>query len=319
VDAGDEQNAPDRQNDVGNLEWETAEMALNSINTNSGAMIALQNLNATNSELQVTQQRINTGKKVGTAKDNGAIWAMAKNQSSTAGSLNAVKDSLQRGQSTIDVALAAGDTVTDLLGKMKEKALAASDTSLNTASFNALQSDFNSLRDQITKAVTNAKFNGVSIADGSTTKLAFLANADGSQFTVSAKTLSLTGIGLSAAASFTSAATAKTMIDTVSKALGTATNKLASLGTSSTGLDTHLTFVGKLQDSLDAGVGNLVDARPGKGKRQAAVAANQAAAGHPGVVDREPVFVVDPQPVPLSTAYRASVGKGGSSDPPFFY
>jgi flagellin len=50
------------------------------------------------------------------------------------------------------------------------------------------------------------------------------------------------------------------MIDDVSKALGTATNKLASLGTSSTGLDTHLTFVGKLQDSLDAGVGNLVDA-----------------------------------------------------------
>jgi flagellin len=125
-----------------------------------------------------------------------------------------VKDSLQRGQSTIDVALAAGDTVTDLLGKMKEKALAASDTSLNTASFNALKSDFNSLRDQITKAVTNAKFNGVSIADGSTTKLAFLANADGSQFTVSAKTLSLKGLGLTAGSSFTDAASAKTMIDT---------------------------------------------------------------------------------------------------------
>ena len=235
-------------------------MALNSINTNSGAMIALQNLNSTNSELQVTQQRINTGKKVGNAKDNGAIWAMAKNQSTTANSLNAVKDSLQRGQSTIDVALAAGDTVTDLLGKMKEKALAASDTSLNTASFNALKSDFNSLRDQITKAVTNAKFNGVSIADGSTTKLAFLANSDGSQFTVAAKTISLAGLGMASTTTFTTAATAKTMIDTVSKALGTATNKLASLGTSSTGLDTHLTFVGKLQDSLDAGVGNLVDA-----------------------------------------------------------
>jgi flagellin len=260
VDTGDEQNAPGRQNDVGHLEWETAEMALNSINTNSGAMVALQNLNATNSDLQVTQQRINTGKKVGTAKDNGAIWAIAKTQSSTASSLNAVKDSLQRGQSTIDVALAAGDTVTDLLGKMKEKALAASDTSLNTASFNALKSDFDSLRDQITKAVTNAKFNGVSIADGSTTKLAFLANADGSQFTVNAKTISLAGLGLSSTSSFTSASAAKSMIDTVSAALGTATNKLASLGTSSTGLDTHLTFVGKLQDSLDAGVGNLVDA-----------------------------------------------------------
>ena len=235
-------------------------MALNSINTNSGALIALQNLNSTNADLSTVQQRINTGKKVGSAKDNGAIWATAKNQSSTASSLNSVKDSLQRGQSTIDVALAAGDTITDLLGKMKEKALAASDTSLNTASFNALKSDFESLRNQVTKAATNAKFNGVSIADGSTTKLTFLANADGSGFTVDAQALTLAGIGLSTTSTFTDAAAAKTMIATVTTALGTATNKLASLGTSSTGLDTHLTFVGKLQDSLDAGVGNLVDA-----------------------------------------------------------
>jgi flagellin len=235
-------------------------MALNSINTNSGAMIALQNLNTTNSELSTVQQRINTGKKVGSAKDNGAIWATAKNQSSMAQSMNAVKDSLQRGQSTIDVALAAGDTITDLLGKMKEKALAASDTSLNTASFNALKTDFESLRDQVTKAATNAKFNGVSIADGSTTKLTFLANQDGSGFTVNAQALTLTGIGLATTSTFTDAAAAKAMIATVTTALGTATNKLASLGTSSTGLDTHLTFVGKLQDALDAGVGNLVDA-----------------------------------------------------------
>ncbi|MDR7229718.1 flagellin [Caulobacter sp. BE264] len=235
-------------------------MALNSINTNAGAMIALQNLNGTNSELTTVQQRINTGKKIASAKDNGAIWATAKNQSATAASMNAVKDSLQRGQSTIDVALAAGDTITDLLGKMKEKALAASDTSLNTASFNALKSDFDSLRDQIEKAATNAKFNGVSIADGSTTKLTFLANSDGSGFTVNAKTISLAGLGLTSASTFTTAAAAKTMITTIDTALQTATNKLASLGTSSVGLDTHLTFVGKLQDSLDAGVGNLVDA-----------------------------------------------------------
>ena len=234
-------------------------MPLNSINTNAGALIALQNLNTTNSELQVTQQRINTGKKVGNAKDNGAIWAMAKNQSATANSLNSVKDSLQRGQSTIDVALAAGDTITDLLGKMKEKALAASDTSLNTASFNALLADFTSLRDQIQKAAENAKFNGVSLADGTTTKLAFLSNSDGDNFTVTARTLALGGLGL-VGATFTDAATAKTMINTLTNALQTATNKLSSLGTSSTGLDTHLTFVGKLQDSLDAGVGNLVDA-----------------------------------------------------------
>ncbi|ADG12000.1 flagellin [Caulobacter segnis] len=237
-------------------------MALNSINTNSGALIALQNLNATNSELGTVQQRINTGKKVATAKDNGAIWAMAKTQSATASSLNSVKDSLQRGQSTIDVALAAGDTITDLLGKMKEKALAASDSSLNTASFNALKSDFESLRKQITKAATNSKFNGASLATGSVASMTFLANSDGSGLTVSAQTLSLGGLALTtaAAAAFTTATEAKAMIAKVDSAIGTATNKLAALGTASTGLDTHLTFIGKLQDSLDAGVGNLVDA-----------------------------------------------------------
>ena len=233
---------------------------LNSINTNPGALLALQNLNATNTELATTQSRINTGKKIANAKDNGAIWSMAKMQSASSSSLNAVKDSLQRGQSTIDVALAAGDTITDLLTKMKEKALAASDTSLNTASFNALKADFESLRDQIQKAADNAKFNGVSLADGTTTKLSFLANSDGGNFTVNAQTLGLLGIGLSAAASFTSATNAQSMIAVLTASLQTATNKLSSLGTSSTGLDTHLTFVGKLQDSLDAGVGNLVDA-----------------------------------------------------------
>ena len=235
-------------------------MSLNSINTNTGAMIALQNLNATAAQLAQTQSIISTGKKIASAKDNGAIWAMATTQQANADSLNSVKDSLQRGQSTIDVALAAGDTITNLLSQMKDKALAASDTSLNTASFNALKSDFESLRDQITKAATNAKFNGVSVVDGTTAKLTFLANSDGSGFTVDAKTLSLAGLGLSASTTMTDAASAKTMITTISNALQTATNKLASLGTSSTGLDTHLTFVGKLQDSLDAGVGNLVDA-----------------------------------------------------------
>jgi flagellin len=247
-------NTPEKSHQNGRYQM------LNSINTNPGALLALQNLNATNTELAATQGRINTGKKVANAKDNGAIWSMAKMQSATASSLNSVKDSLQRGQSTIDVALAAGDTITDLLTKMKEKALAASDTSLNTASFNALKADFESLRDQLEKAATNAKFNGVSLADGSTTKLDFLANEDGSNFTVTAQTLSLAGIGLTTTSTFTDAATAKTMIATITTSLQTATNKLSSLGTSSVGLDTHLTFVGKLQDSLDAGVGNLVDA-----------------------------------------------------------
>src|SRR3712207_6452537 len=152
-------------------------MGLNSVNTNVGAMIALQNLNATNSELATVQSRINTGRKINSAKDNGAIWAIAQSQRSESNALNAVKESLQRGQSTIEVAMAAAESVSDLLIQMKEKALAATDTSLDADSRTALQSDFNSLRDQIKKIVANAEFNGANMLKTGGTAVAALANA----------------------------------------------------------------------------------------------------------------------------------------------
>ena len=82
-----------------------------SINTNYGAAVALQNLNATNAQLDRTQNRVNTGMKVATAKDNGAIFAIATTQRANMGAMDAVKNSLQRGQSIVDVALAAGGWV----------------------------------------------------------------------------------------------------------------------------------------------------------------------------------------------------------------
>ncbi len=95
----------------------------NSINTNYGAAIALQNLNATNDQLARTQNRVNTGMKVASAKDNGAIYAIATTQRANMGAMDAVKNSLQRGQSIVDVALAAGDTITAALEEMKQLAV----------------------------------------------------------------------------------------------------------------------------------------------------------------------------------------------------
>ena len=236
-------------------------MPMNSVNTNVGALVALQNLNTTSSELNVVQTRINTGKKVASAKDNGAIWAIAQTQRGTSQALNAVKDSLQRGQSAVDVALAAGETVSDLLLQMKEKALAASDTTLDTASRTALNDEFKSLRDQIAKVTANADFNGANLIKASGTTIAALANADGtSKLTVAAQDLSLTGIGLTATASFDTAASASTLLATVNTAITGSASKIAKLGTGSKSLESALTFVSKLQDTIDVGVGNLVDA-----------------------------------------------------------
>jgi flagellin len=154
---------------------------LNSINTNVGAQIALQNLNATSQQLQTTQARINTGLKVANSKDNAAIWAIAQNQRSEMGAFNAVKESLQRGQSAVDVALSAGESISNLLGKMKEIALGASDRNLDANSRTALQTEFNSLAKQVTSFIQNANFNGVNLLDGSSANgYKALANAKGS-------------------------------------------------------------------------------------------------------------------------------------------
>ncbi len=238
-------------------------MLSNSVNTNVGAMVALQNLNATNSQLAITQNRINTGMKVATAKDNGATWAIAQSQRAEMASLDAVKDSLARASSTIDVALSAGASVSDLLIQMKTKALAASDSGLDTAGRAALNEDFTALRDQIAKVVSNAEFNGVNLLDGSLPNIQALANADGtSQLTVAAQTLGLGGsiVSVSTTATISTQTAAASMLVIVNSSINAVSSALARLGTFSKSVEQHQTFVGKLQDSLEAGVGNLVDA-----------------------------------------------------------
>ena len=234
-----------------------------SVNTNVGAMIALQNLNSTSSQLQSVQSIISTGLKVASAKDDGAIWAIAQNQRATASSLDAVKDSLNRASSVTDVALAAGGQVSDLLSQMQSKALAASDTSLDTASRAALNTDFISLRNQVTQVVSNASFNGINLIKSGATNVAALANSTGSSvLTVQAQDLSVGGANVTVAATGTigTVTQATNMIATVQTSINNVSAALAKFGTASKSVASQLTFVGKLQDTITQGVGNLVDA-----------------------------------------------------------
>lgn len=235
----------------------------NSVNTNVGAMIALQNLNATNTDLAVTQSRINTGKKVASVKDNGAIWAIAQGQRADIGALGAVKQSLDRGVAAVDVAIAAGETVSDLLLQLKEKALAATDASLKTAARAALNEDFQALRDQIATVTANAEFNGINLLKTGATGFNALANAQGNAtITVGAEVMALgsTNVSVAATQSIETLTKAAASLTAVNDSIDAVSGALARLGTKSKALTTHLTFVGKLTDSLESGVGNLVDA-----------------------------------------------------------
>lgn len=237
-------------------------MSLNSVNTNVGAMIALQSLNAINSDLLTVQRRISTGLRVSSVKDDPATWAIAQNQRAESRALDAVKASLQRGQSIADVAIAGAESISDLLMQMKEKALAASDPTIAAADKALLSEDYIALRKQIDRVATNATFGGVSlISSGSAGNVRSLANSSASStIDVDHVDLSTTGGAISGTLVDLSGAISTadlTAIDTALKAVNAATAKF---GVGAKALDIHLTFVGKQQDVIDAGIGRLVDA-----------------------------------------------------------
>ena len=235
-----------------------------SVHTNKSALVALQNLNKTNTELEQVQGRINTGLMVNNASDNAAVWAIAQGQRSDIGALNSVKMSLDRARSIAEVSSTAGETVSDLLVQLKEKVVAAMDTSIDTSSRTALDSDFKSILRQITQTVQNAQFDGANLLDGSLPgNLKFLANADANSYiTLSKQTLSLGGsvITIAATASLGTITFATSILTQLSTSISLTNQALGNLGSQQRQIEGHSTFVGKLTDVLNTGVGNLVDA-----------------------------------------------------------
>ena len=234
-----------------------------SVNTNTGAQVALQYLNATQGQLDMTQSRINSGLKVASAKDDGAIYAIAQNQRCAVAGYQSVISSLNNGSSAIDVALSAGQSISDLLIQLKQKALAAADPSIDTASRQALNANFTALRDQISTIVKNAVFNNFNLVDGSTGKVQALASADGARrITTQAQNMSLSGsiVTITKTASISTQAKASALIATVQASLTNVNSALAKLSSGAAKFSIQATFTQKLADTLTSGIGNLVDA-----------------------------------------------------------
>jgi flagellin len=241
---------------------------MNSVVTNAGALIALENLNATNSQLTMTQERISTGLKVSSATDNGAVWAVAQNERSTIGSLSSVQDSLNRGISTVDVAVSAGQTISDLLNQMKAKALAASDTSATSSDIADYSNDFVALAAQISKIVSTSDFNGSNMLKSGGSSVMALASASGvvkvtvaaQNFTFGASGGALAALTVTIAAGFNTISAAGAALTAITTAINTANAAVAKLGTGANALQSQLSFVQTQSDTLTTGVGNLVDA-----------------------------------------------------------
>jgi flagellin len=237
-------------------------MSTNSINTNYTAQIALQTLNKTLTDLNSTQNQISTGRTVNGPGDNASAWSIAQQQRGVATQLDSVTASLQRAQSTLDVTVSAGQTVSDLLNQIKAKALAGADTSLSTTDRASLASDVSSLVQQIQRVVTDANFNGASLVNTAALPLATLTDANASVFTIQPNSLTLAGpnVLLTAGSTFSTPTQANALLTLVNASITNVNATVANFGADASAITSHLNFVSKFQDTLNQNIGDLVDA-----------------------------------------------------------
>lgn len=230
------------------------------VNTNTGAMAALQSLNATNRGLDTVQSRINTGLSVASTKDDSASYTIAQTLRGDMGGLKAVSSSLSRAKSTVDVAVAGAEQISDLVNQMKSKAIEASDAGMDADSRSAITKDFDALKEQINTIIDSSEFNGTNLLKASGGSVSALQSTDTTATTLSVANQDFGAEVTTLGATFTDAATAKAMVTKLETASKNINTKLSTLGAASRKIDGQSSFVGKLSDAIEGGIGNLVDA-----------------------------------------------------------
>lgn len=237
---------------------------MSSIVTNNGAMVALQTLKSINSDLGKTQSMISTGKEIASAKDNSAIWAISKVMESDVSGFKAVSDSLSLGESTVAVASAGAEQITNLLNDMKEKVVAATSENVDHTKITA---DITQIKEQISSVIKASQFNGTNLLDtagaaGMTVLSSLDRDASGA---VTPATIAVSSVDFETNLDLTTvvtsdAATSQASLDDIELLIQTAVDGAAALGGSANRISDQNDFVGKVSDAIKTGIGSLVDA-----------------------------------------------------------
>ncbi len=239
-------------------------MPLNSVNTNSGAMVALQSLNRTGDALEATQKRIATGFRVADAKDDGAAFAVAQSVRSDVAGLTSANEQLGGVKGILDTTLAGLKKVSDTMSEVNKVLVKLADGTLNTDQRAQYTAQYTSLRTQIQNFIADATYNGRTLLDTNA------ANGGGNIATTrneSATTWTLTAVDgagtLVVAAAPATAAAAQAALaaggdfKTVQTAINNALNQF---GADFNYADAQIAYNKEKLDAMNSGLGALIDA-----------------------------------------------------------
>lgn len=263
---------------------------MSSIMTNTAALNALKSLTNTQDQMQMTQNRISSGLRVGGAQDNAAYWSIATTMRSDESALSTVKDALGLGGSTIDVAYTGTNAALGVTQKIKDKLVAALQPGIDRTK---VQAEVKQLQDQLKSIGDSSSFSGQnwlsvdSSATGYNSTRSVVASFTRSGSSVSVGTIDVnvsntklfdatgqTGIldkvtgtvsvsTLDISALTDTAAdqtTLKAMISQVDTAISSMTTSASDLGAAKSRISTQTDFITSLSDAIHRGIGTLVDA-----------------------------------------------------------
>lgn len=225
-------------------------MALsNSINTNVGALVALRNLNQTNSELGQTQDRVSTGLKVIGALDDASSFSIAQGIRSELKAIGAVQQGLSNGRGVATVAVSGTTEVSNLLADIKKKIIEGLNPANTSEQQEILNADFVELVGQILNFVQNAEFNGRNILESGGANVNVIADTDGGTLTLRAQDLEGTVFSALNAQNLANTSQASQSLVVVNSAIATVNIALGQLGADARALEFQESFLTAISDA----------------------------------------------------------------------
>lgn len=243
-------------------------MSFNSVITNRQATFALQSLNQTSNELSGVQKRVSTGYRVADAKDDGGAFAVAQKVRSDVAGVTAVGEQLGGVKGVLQTTFASLSVVSDTMKQVRATLTRLADGSINDAQRSQYNTQYNLLATQISDFIDDATYNGRTLLSTATTAaggstggdITGIRNEGGGTFTIAAVDGATLKLNVTAPAT---ASAAQAMIasagtfSTTDALISTALNKF---GASSSYVENQISYNSKKVDSMNDGLGALVDA-----------------------------------------------------------
>lgn len=235
-------------------------MPLNSVITNSSAMVALQSLNRTSEQLAVTQKRVSTGLRVSDAKDDGAAFAVAQTVRADVAGLTAANEQLGNSKGILGTALAGLVKVSDAMKDIRSTLVRLADDTLNTDQRAQYEAQYTELRSQIISYIEDATYNGQSLLNTTVASFSATRNESGTTYTLTSVDGAGTLVVAAAPTSSTAAQTALADGDDFDTVMTAVSNALNTFGSNNKYVDNQISYNSEKIDSLTDGMGSLIDA-----------------------------------------------------------